>query len=220
MRFRNREHAGHLLAAALKGHVGAAAIVYALPRGGVPVGVAVARQLDLPLDLVIPRKLGHPQQPEYAIGAVTETGAPVCNEEECRRVDPAWFESKVAAERREAHRRRALYCGGDARASAKDRCAILVDDGVATGLTLEAAAREIRAERPSRLIVAVGVAPADTAERFRGLVDDFVAVLTPEHFRGAVGSYYEDFHQLSDEDVLTLLAGLNRDRVANATTAR
>ncbi len=208
MRFKNREEAGRLLGGVLRGHVRQPAIVYALPRGGVPVAVAVARALDLPLDLVIPRKLGHPWQPEYAIGAVTETGEPVCNEDERRRVDPEWFEAKVAAERREARRRRLLYCAGRARTSARGQCAILVDDGVATGLTLEAAIREIRADGPSRVIAAVGVAPADTAERFRALVDDFVAVQAPEAFQGAVGAYFEDFHQLTDDDVLALMSSM------------
>lgn len=208
MRFKNREEAGHLLAGVLKGHVRQPAVVYALPRGGVPVALAVARELQLPMDLVIPRKLGHPWQPEYAIGAVTETGDPVCNEDERRRVEPAWFEVKVAEERREARRRRELYCGGRARTSAKGKCAILVDDGVATGLTLEAAIREVRADGPSRLIAAVGVAPPETAERFRALVDDFVAVQIPEYFQGAVGAYFEDFHQLSDDDVLKMMSTL------------
>lgn len=208
MRFKNRAEAGRLLGAILKAHVRKPAIVYALPRGGVPVAVEIARALDLPLDLVIPRKLGHPWQPEYAIGAVTETGEPVCNEEERRRVDPEWFSAKVATERAEAHRRRQLYCGDRPRTSAKGQCAVLVDDGVATGLTLQAAIQEVRADEPSRLIVAVGVAPADTAERFRGLVDDFVAVQIPEYFQGAVGAYFEDFHQLSDDDVLAAMTAL------------
>ncbi|MEQ1440348.1 phosphoribosyltransferase family protein [Fontimonas sp. SYSU GA230001] len=208
MRFKNRAEAGRLLGAILKNHVHKPAIVYALPRGGVPVAIEVARALDLPMDLVIPRKLGHPWQPEYAIGAVTETGEPVCNEDELRHVDREWFKAKVAAERAEAHRRRALYCGGRPRMSARDQCAVLVDDGVATGLTLQAAVQEVRADHPARLIVAVGVAPADTAERFRTLVDDFVAVQIPEYFQGAVGAYFEDFHQLSDDDMLDAMKTL------------
>lgn len=208
MRFKNRSEAGKLLGAILKTHVHKPAIVYALPRGGVPVAVEVARALDLPLDLVIPRKLGHPWQPEYAIGAVTETGEPVCNEEERARVDAEWFRAKIATERAEAHRRRELYCGGQPRRSAKGQCAVLVDDGVATGLTLQAAIQEVRADQPSRLIVAVGVAPADTAEHFRSLVDDFVAVQIPEYFQGTVGAYFEDFRQLSDDDVLAAMTAL------------
>lgn len=217
MRFKNREEAGHLLAGVLKEHIRQPAIVYALPRGGVPVALAVARELQLPMDLIIPRKLGHPRQPEYAIGAVTETGEPVYNEDERRRVDPAWFAAKVADERREARRRRELYCGGRARTSAKGKCAILVDDGVATGLTLEAAIREVRADGPSRLIAAVGVAPPETAERFGTLVDDFVAVQIPEYFQGAVGAYFEDFHQLSDNDVLEMMATLTSSATGAGT---
>ncbi|MFP5304818.1 MAG: phosphoribosyltransferase [Gammaproteobacteria bacterium] len=212
MRFRNREHAGQQLASLLEGRIHKPAIVYALPRGGVPVAAVIARALELPLDLVIPRKLGHPWQPEYAIGAVTETGEPVCNEDELRRVDADWFAARVEAERREAQRRRQLYSGGRARISAQGQCAILVDDGVATGLTLEAAIREVRADGPSRLVVAVGVAPRETAARFGKLVDAFVSAQLPEHFQGAVGAYYEDFRQLTDDDVLAALALLPRLR--------
>lgn len=208
MRFRNREEAGRKLAALLERRVHGPAIVYALPRGGVPVAAEIARALGLPLDLVIPRKLGHPWQPEYAIGAVTETGAPVFNEVERAALDPSWLERKIADERREARRRRELYCGGQARTSAEGLCAILVDDGIATGLTLEAALREVRADRPASLIIAVGVAPPEAAARLRALVDDFVAVQIPDHFEGAVGSYFVDFHQLSDDDVIAQMAAL------------
>lgn len=210
MRFQNRYDAGKRLARLLKSRVQGPAIVYALPRGGVPVALAVARSLNLPLDLVIPRKLGHPMQPEYAVGAVTETGEPVFNEDERKGLDPAWLQARIASERSEARRRRELYSGGRPRHSARDLTAIIVDDGVATGLTLEAAVREIRADAPSRLVVGVGVAPRDTAERFAAQVDDFVAVLLPEYYAGAVGAYFEDFHQLSDADVLDALATLPR----------
>ncbi|MDR3419432.1 MAG: phosphoribosyltransferase family protein [Nevskia sp.] len=208
MRFHDRHHAGQALAEALKPHLEGPAIVYALPRGGVPLAVEVARACSLPLDLVIPRKIGHPHQPEYAICAVTETGEPICNEDERRAVDPQWLAQRIEAERREARRRRELYSGGQARRSARGRCAILVDDGIATGLTMEAAVAEVRQDNPTRLIVAVPVAPRDTAERFAGLVDRFVAVQIPEFYAGAVGYYYEDFRQLSDRDVQEELARL------------
>ncbi|MFP5305924.1 MAG: phosphoribosyltransferase, partial [Gammaproteobacteria bacterium] len=167
MRFRNREHAGNLLADALSTRIHEPAILYALPRGGVALAAVIARRLQLPLDLVIPRKIGHPWQPEYGIGAVTENGEPVFNEEERRRADPAWLERAIAGQRSEARRRRELYSGGRPRTPAQGRCAILVDDGVATGLTLRAAVAEVRADRPARIVVAVGVAPPETAARFR-----------------------------------------------------
>lgn len=208
MRFKNRHQAGQALAQVLKPHVAGAAIVYALPRGGVPLGVEVARELALPLDLVIPRKIGHPWQPEYAICAVTESGEPICNQSELAGVDQSWFAQRVEAERKEAHRRRELYGAGRPRQSAAGKCAILVDDGIATGLTMQAAVAELKQDRPARLIVAVAVAPRETVERFAPLVDRFVAAHIPEHYAGAVGSYYEDFRQLSDQDVLDELARL------------
>lgn len=216
MRFRNREHAGNLLADALSTRIHEPAILYALPRGGVALAAVIARRLQLPLDLVIPRKIGHPWQPEYGIGAVTEFGEPVFNEEERRRADPAWLERAIAAQRSEARRRRALYSGGRPRTSAQGRCAILVDDGVATGLTLQAAVAELRADRPARIVVAVGVAPPETAARFRSLVDDFVAAQLPNFFEGAVGAYYEDFRQLTDEDVIRLMSELQLSAGAHA----
>ncbi len=173
-----------------------------------PVAVEIARRLGLPLDLIMARKIGHPQQPEYAIGAVTETGEPVFNAEERQQLDADWLAARISAERAEARRRRELYCGGRARRSAHGQCAIIVDDGVATGLTLEAAIRELRGDHPARLIVAVGVAPPDTAQRFRAQVDDFVAVHVPAQFQGAVGAYFEDFHQLGDDDVLAQMRSL------------
>jgi putative phosphoribosyl transferase len=206
MRFRNRSHAGQLLAAALKPQVQGPAIVYALPRGGVPVAAEIASALDLPLDLVIARKVGHPLQPEYAICAVTETGEPVCNERERERTDSQWLKARIEEERHEARRRREAYSPGHGRKSARGRCAIIVDDGIATGLTMQAAVREIRSDSPSMLVVAVPVSPPETAEYFRTFVDKFVAVVIPEYFHGAVRAYYEDFQQTSDDAVIKLLA--------------
>jgi predicted phosphoribosyltransferase len=208
MRFDNRRQAGQALARALAPELQRPAIVYGLPRGGVPLAVEIALAHKLPLDLAIPRKIGHPWQPEYAICAVTETGQPVCNEEELRRVDKAWFRARVEAERKEARRRRVFYRGDHPRMSAAGQCAILVDDGIATGLTMQAAVADVRADGPARLIVAVAVAPRETVEHFAGFVDRFVAVHVPDFYAGAVGNYYLDFHQLSDQDVLDELARL------------
>jgi predicted phosphoribosyltransferase len=208
MRFRDRHQAGKELAEVLAPHIESPAIVYALPRGGVPVAAEVARRFKLPLDLVIPRKIGHPLQPEYAIGAVTEKGKAVYNDQGLHGVDASWVQAKVKAEREEAARRRKLYCAGRPRTSCQGRCAILVDDGIATGMTLQAAIEEVKADQPARLIVAVPVAPYDTAQRFADLVDCVVTVDTPIEFGGSVGAYYEDFRQVSDEDVLDELRRL------------
>jgi adenine/guanine phosphoribosyltransferase-like PRPP-binding protein len=148
MRFEDRTHAGRLLADALRDHAAQDVVVLALPRGGVVVGVEVARALSAPLDLVIPRKVGHPDFPEYAIAAVAEAGDVVANEQETARVDRGWFERAVAAEQAEAARRRASYLGGRPAVELTGKTAIIVDDGIATGLTMQAAVRDAR--RPRR----------------------------------------------------------------------
>jgi predicted phosphoribosyltransferase len=135
MRFANRQEAGRKLAEALDGFRGQAGVVYALPRGGVPLGQEVARRLGMPLDILIPRKIGHPMQPEYAICAVPEHGQRVCNPREEASVDPNWLAEAEASERAEARRRRSLYGRADA-PSVAGKLAIIVDDGIATGLTM------------------------------------------------------------------------------------
>jgi predicted phosphoribosyltransferase len=206
MHFRDRTDAGRRLARVLQEKYPAqAGVVYALPRGGVVLGVEIARALDMPLDLIIARKIGHPENPEYAIGAVTEFGEPVVNELEVARLDPRWFAHEVEAQRREARRRHQLYGGGRTLLSAKDRLAIIVDDGIATGLTMMAAIRAAHALEPARLVVAIPVAPSDTAARLAREVDDVVALDIPEYYLGAVGAYYEHFPQTSDQEVIDLL---------------
>jgi predicted phosphoribosyltransferase len=179
--------------------------VLALPRGGVVLGVEVAESLGMPLDLVIPRKIGHPQQPEYAIAAVAENGELATNEAEVRRVDHKWFRETVAREQAEAKRRRALYVGGRAPLALSGKVAILVDDGIATGLTMFAAIRDVKQRGPARTVVAVPVAPADTVARLRGEVDAVVTLDDGEYFLGAVGAYYNDFPQVSDDEVVALM---------------
>lgn len=208
MRFRNRREAGQKLAQALAPYRGREGIVYPLPRGGVVLGIEIARTLGMPLDLVIPRKIGHPYNPEYAICAVTESGAPVCNEREVAQVDPEWFRRRVEAERREARRRRELYLAGRAPLSAEGKIAIVVDDGIATGLTMRAAIQDVKQRRPARVIVAVPVAPKDTAGRLAREVDEVAALDVSDFYLGAVGAYYDDFPQLTDDEVILLLREL------------
>lgn len=205
MRFRDRVDAGRRLAEALKKYRDQDGIVYALPRGGVVLGAEIARALRLPLDLIIPRKIGHPMSPEYAICAVVEEGEMVCNEWEVARVDPKWFKRVVEAQRQEARRRRGLYLEGRPPLPAEGKTAIVVDDGIATGLTMEAAIRDIKSKKPARVVVAVPVAPRDTAERLGREVDEIVALDIPEYYLGAVGAYYDDFPQVSDEEVVALM---------------
>ncbi|HEX4997237.1 MAG TPA: phosphoribosyltransferase family protein [Terriglobia bacterium] len=204
MLFRNRWDAGVQLGEALSRYRGQDVVVYALPRGGVVVGVEVARLLDAPLDLIIARKVGHPAQPEYAIGAVDADGHRVINESEAGAVDPQWFDREVDAERREAERRRDLYLGGRRPIPATGRVAIIVDDGLATGLTMQVAIKRVRAEKPRRLVVAVPVAPAESVATLESQADEVVALYTPDPFF-AIGRFYDDFQQVSDAEVVGLL---------------
>jgi len=215
MHFRDRTDAGKKLAQALKRHRNQDGVVYALPRGGVVLGVEVARDLGMPLDLLIPRKIGHPLQPEYAICAVVENGEMVCNQQEVARVDPQWFRREVAAERGEARRRRELYLGGREPAPVAGKTAIIVDDGIATGLTMEVAIRDARRRDPAHLIVAVPVAPPETVERLAREVDEFVVLDPSPYYLGAVGAYYDSFYQVSDEEVVALMRS-----VATTTPAK
>lgn len=190
----------------LGAYTGDDAVVYALPRGGVPVALEVAKALDAPLDLVIPRKVGHPASPEYAIAAVTESGEIVRNESEVAALDPDWFERAVAEEREEATRRRERYLAGRKPIPAEGKTAIVVDDGIATGLTMRAAVRAIRKQKPARLIVAIPVAPDEVIEQLTKEVDEVIVAVQPRPFLGAIGAYYRDFEQTADSEVIQALA--------------
>lgn len=206
IRFKDRGDAGRQLARALKEkYPELDGVVYPLPRGGVPLGVAVASAMNLPMDLIIPRKIGHPMSPEYAICAVSESGGTVCNERERALVDAAWLKKREDEERRESRRRRDAYVGGRKAELIEGRTAILVDDGIATGLTMRAAIRDARARHANRIIVAIPVVPADTAEVLGKEVDDVVALSVDKHYLGAVGAYYENFDQVSDEEVIAMM---------------
>lgn len=208
MFFRDRKEAGQRMAQALDQYRGEPGVIYALPRGGVPLGVEVARHLQMPLDLLIPRKIGHPFHPEYAICAVPEHGERVCNPREEAHVDPEWLKQAEQREREEARRRRELYSTGP-QPDVGGKLAIIVDDGIATGLTMHAAIRDARLLKPKKLIVAIPVAPADTAAALEKEVDELVVLDAPVHYRGAVGAYYERFDQVSDDEVIAMLASVH-----------
>jgi len=212
MRFKDRTDAGRQLAELLAGrYAGIDGIVYALPRGGVVLGVEIARRLGLPLDLIIARKIGHPHNPEYAIGAVTEQGELVTNPREIESVRREWLAREIEKERREAERRHAVYLNGRTPLSAAGRTAILVDDGIATGLTMQAAIRAVQRQHPARVVVAVPVVPADTAARLEREADEVVALDVATDYFGAVGAYYDDFPQVTDGEVVELLRAMERE---------
>jgi putative phosphoribosyl transferase len=207
--FRDRAAAGRLLAQKLADtHRHEDAVVYALPRGGVVLGVEIAKRLQAPLDLVLPRKVGHPAHQEYAVCAVTEKGYVLCNQEEVSRLDPDWLKKAIQKELAEARRRRQAYLGDKPDVPVKGKMAIITDDGIATGLTMLAAIQEVKSRQPAKIIVAVPVVPQGVVAPLQTQVDELVALGVPVVFRGGVGAYYERFEQVSDEEVRRLLVGL------------
>ena len=181
-------------------------MVVALPRGGVVVGCEVAQALDAPLDILSVRKIGHPDNPEYAICATDELGTLLCDEFEAARLDRSWLEAAQKKEQAESLRRAVLYRGGAPPLSRADKTVIVVDDGVATGLTLRLALRRVQSESPKQIIAALPVLPAQLAGRLEeeGVIVE--ALEADENFKGAVGAYYECFDQVSDEEVIKLLS--------------
>lgn len=212
-RFRNRAQAGRLLAKRLAAYAHrpgtpeAGAIVLALPRGGVPVAYAVATALGLELDLLLVRKLGLPYQPEFAIGAVGSSGVQVLQPgvPGLMGVTQEQVDAITARELAEIERRARLYRGGRPEPALAQRPVIIVDDGIATGSTMEAAVKVARQRRAARVIVAVPVAPPDTLGRLEPQVDELVCLTAPLRFR-AVSQWYDAFDQTSDEEVQDLLA--------------
>lgn len=213
MPFKDRKDAGRKLAAALAEYRSERPVVLALPRGGVPVAAEVAAALQAPLDLILVRKIGVPLQTELAMGAVADGGSPlvVRNEDVIRLagVDDADFESVCNSELAEIERRRQRYLGGRERVNVEGRVAIVVDDGIATGATTRAALRATRMRKPSKLVLAVPVAPTDSLAAMRDEADDVVCLEDYESF-GAIGYYYSDFRQISDREVIECLAQFSR----------
>lgn len=208
VRFEDRAEAGRLLGQALSAYARRSdVIVLALPRGGVPVGFEVARRLEVPLDLMLVRKLGTPGQEELAMGAIASGGVAVLNRDvvTARWISDETIEAVAVRERKELERRERLYRGDHPVPEVKNCCVILVDDGAATGATLRAGVGGLRQRRPARIVVAVPVAPLDTLERLRGEADEVVCLATPEPFY-SVGQWYRDFTQTTDDEVTALLA--------------
>lgn len=205
--FRDRSEAGRRLARKLVDYTGRAdVIVLALPRGGVPVGFEVARALKVPLDVFVVRKLGVPGHQELAMGAIASGGIWVLNDEVLRmlKIPPELIEDVAARELRELERREQLYRGDRPAPVVRGRTVILVDDGLATGSTMRAAVAALKRMGPARIVVAVPTAATETCEELGREADECICDITPEPFR-AVGLWYEDFSQTSDEEVRELL---------------
>ena len=208
-RFADRRAAGQALAEALATYANRPdLIVVGLPRGGVPVASEVAQALHAPLDILVVRKLGAPMQPELALGAIASGGFRVVDAGLMRTlgVDETALAVVESGARAELMRREVRYRAGRAALPLAGRTVILVDDGLATGATMRVAIQAVRAAQATRVIVAVPVAPSETMERLRAEADEVICLQTPSHFMG-VGAWYAHFPQLTDEDVLALLAG-------------
>ena len=208
MLFRNRTDAGRQLAKALLKYKSRHPVILALPRGGVSVAAEVAVALDAPLDLLLVRKIGLPSQPELAMGAVTDGEEPtiIRNRDviELSGISADEFDAVCEEERNEIERRRKRYLGDRARSKVKGQVVIIIDDGIATGATTLAAIRAVRRREPRELVLAVPVAPLDTINMLQPEVDAVVCLDTPEDL-GAIGYFYRDFRQVSDDEVIVAL---------------
>ncbi len=208
MPFKSRSEAGEKLARALSGYKDQHPVILALPRGGVPVAAKVAAALDAPLDLILVRKIGVPFQPELAMGAVVDGGAPIIVRNEdvigSAGIDEKQFKAVCDGELAEIERRRQRYLGSREPVNVAGRTAIVIDDGIATGATTRAALRATRMRNPKKLVLAVPVAPSDSIVAMREEADEVICLEDHEFF-GAIGFFYRDFRQVSDEEVIEML---------------
>ncbi len=217
--FEDRADAGRRLAERLSSYKDERTIVFALPRGGVPVGAEISRLLDAPLEVIVARKLGAPGQPEFGIGAVAPGGVRVLNERAVQALDiPGdyleWITDREASE---VERRLKLFRGeGRPYPDLWTRTAILVDDGLATGVTARAALLALRRLNPSRLVLAIPVCAPQTVELLRSEADDLICLLIPDELE-AVGLWYRDFKQVSDEEVVRLLQSVRGEELPDRT---
>jgi predicted phosphoribosyltransferase len=208
MRYRDRREAGRMLADRLRHFAGHQdVIVLALPRGGVPVAFEVAMAIGAPLDVFMVRKLGLPGHPEFALGAIASGGIRIVNDDVIRyyRIPAAAIDQIAGAEQQELERRERAYRGARPPLNLEGRVVILVDDGLATGSTMRAAVVAVRRQLPSQIVVAVPVGARQACRALDQVADDVVCAMTPEPFR-AVGLWYQNFEQTTDDDVRRLLA--------------
>lgn len=199
--FPDRKSAGRALAKALQHLKGMNGVVLAIPRGGVPVAAEVAQALSMPLDILLSKKIGHPANPEFAVGAVTLEDQVLTPGQH---IDAQWIITETARIRKELSLKSQRLRGNRPDMSIRDRIVIIVDDGIATGQTLRATLPMIRRRQPAKIIIAVPVAPVAAVQSLRPEVDELVVLHTPRHFAG-VGVFYEDFSQIEDAEVAMLL---------------
>ena len=204
--FKDREDAALKLLPLLEKYKNDPGVILAVPRGGVPVAYHIALDFNMPLELLMTKKIGHPSHSEYAIGAVSPEDYIV---DEFPGIPVSWIDSEVKRIREDLNERYKKFMGNHKPVDLKGKVVIIIDDGIATGNTILSAIKMIRRHEPGKIVVAVPVAPPSAAEKFKKLVDDFICVYTPEPFIG-VGLHYEDFSEVSDEEVIRLLKEVNR----------
>ncbi len=200
--FRNRHDAAIVIAAKLSRYKGEKGIVLAIPRGGVPIGKIIADELNFPLEIILAKKIGHPNNPEYAIGSLSELGWVI--NENIKDVSMDYIQKESARLSIKLKKIYKLYMGDKKPSDLKNMIVILVDDGIATGSTMIATINMIKKSLPKKLILAVPVAPPEIVRKLSKEVDELICLLTPSDFY-SVGQFYEDFSQVSDEDVIRLL---------------
>ncbi|MBX7140491.1 MAG: phosphoribosyltransferase [Chitinophagales bacterium] len=218
MVFKNRLQAAKMLAVKLDKYAGEKGVVLAVPRGGVPIAHYLARYLGFPLDLVMTKKIGHPYNPEFAIGAVSMEGAIVDERED---VSKEYILAETKRIQQEMHKRYRYYRDDEPALDIKDKVVIIVDDGIATGKTMLATIQLLRNRHPKKIIIAVPVAPPTTVKKIKAEADDFICLTTPFNFVG-VGQFYRDFSPVEDEEVIQLLRSGNhnhkKDKLQPQTT--
>lgn len=218
---KDRQDAGAQLSLLLTKYLGKDVVVYAIPRGGVVVAEPIADFLNVPMDLILAHKIGHPFHAEYAIAAVSESGHIIGSSRDLHSIDEKWLDREKERQMNEIKRKREKYLKEFAPISLKDKIAIIVDDGIATGLTMQVGILELRDFAPKKIVAVVPVSPRSTAELLKTMVDDFVALQVPEdyEYRGAVGAYYEEFNQVEDETVIAILRR-HAQKIAKSTTMK
>lgn len=204
--FKDRSDAGKQLSKLLHKYQGQEVVVYALPRGGVVVAAEIAHSLQASLHLLFAHKIEHPAHPEYAVAAVSESGYLVIPDENRLLFEDGWLENQKNQQLAEMKRKRELYLSKSSDTPVKGKIALIVDDGIATGLTAQAGIKEILARQPKAVVVAAPIAPLSRAEEIENMGAQFVGHAIPdENFRGAVGAYYADFPQVEDREVIEIM---------------
>lgn len=205
MYFENRKDAGQQLAKLIPDKYQKDTVVLTLPRGGIPLAVAVANKISAPLDIILSKKIGHPLHPEFAIGAIGENGEAIINKDIS--LDQNWLQSEIKNIEGHIKKRRNMYDKVLKNKNLNNKNIIIVDDGIATGMTILAAIEAVKEQNPAKIILAVPVIPSDSYLKLTKVVDEIVTIEKADHFLGSVGAYYQSFPQLSDQEVIEILSG-------------